>query len=72
MEEIKNNNGHKKIRAIFKKIGNWLKNYYSMLLISVGVFMGVLLIINQGDNINNLPEVIQFTVILTPFIILYI
>lgn len=57
---------------IFKKIQNWGVFYSLGLFILIGMVIGIFFILNFGHNIVNLTETIQFIVILSPFVILYI
>jgi hypothetical protein len=66
------NNERKNYSVIFKKLKNWFVFYSLGLFIFIGMVIGIFFILNWGHNIVNLTETIQFIVILSPFIILYI
>ena len=66
------NDERKNYRVIFKKLKNWFVFYSLGLFIFIGTIIGIFFILNWGRNIVNLTETIQFIVILSPFIILYI
>ena len=62
----------KNFREALKKLKNWFVFYSLGLFIFIGMVIGIFFILNWGHNIVNLTETIQFIVILSPFIILYI
>ncbi len=66
------NNERKNYRVIFKKLKRWFVFYSLGLFIFIGMIIGIFIILNWGHNIVNLTETIQFIIILSPFIILYI
>ena len=57
---------------LVKKLKNWFVFYSLGLFIFIGMLVGIFFILNYSHKIDNLTETIQFIVILSPFIILYI
>lgn len=66
------NRKKKNFREALKKLKKLIIFYSLGLFIFIGMVMGIFFILNWGHTIVNLTETIQFIVILSPFVILYI